>query len=125
MVGHSRAITSGVLWPDAEIDSISIDFDELVIYLTESSQKKTVVRCKGYIGYTVLGFWDDVIVAKAQLHDSDDFLDACLHSLRQRYRDGLPDSGNPSRNRRTYQILEIQLIDGAVLKIAAADFAIE
>jgi hypothetical protein len=125
MAGHSRSVISGVLWPDAEIDTISIAYDEVVINLTESSQKKTIVRCKGYIGYITLGFWDDVIVAKAELRTSDDLLDACLHSLRQRYGDELPDSGDPIRNRRTYHILEIQLIDGAVLKIVAADFVAE
>lgn len=125
MIGHSREDLNKVYWPDAEIDLISIDFDELTIHLTESSQKKTTIRCQGYIGYTLLGFWDEIIIRKVELRDTDELLDACIHSLKQRYGDELPESGNSVRNRRSYHALEIELIDGAIMKIVAADFIVD
>lgn len=122
MTGHSKTIIANILWPDAEIDSILIDFGELVINLTESSQKKTTVRCTGYIGYSMVGFWDEIIIQSAELLETSDFQLSCLHSLTQRYGTVLPDSGNTARNRRAYQTLSIQLIDGTVLNIVAAEF---
>lgn len=125
MTGHSDEIITKILWPDAEIDSLLIDYGEVVIRLTESSQKRTTVRCSGYIGYTAIGIWDEVIVEEAELLDTSDFQDSCLQSLAQRYGNTLPDSGDPARNRRSYRTLEIRFIDGTVLKIVAAEFVVE
>jgi len=124
MTGHSDDVTSKILWPDAEIESILIDFGELVITLTESSGQKTTVRCKGYIGYSAVGFWDEIVVQSAELLVTDDFIEECLDRLRQRYGNELPDSGDSFRNQRSYRTLAIHLIDGASLKVVAAAFAV-
>ena len=120
----SNAIMAGIFWPDAQVERIAIDYDDLVIELNEPIHDSTVVvRCAGYIGYCLLGFWDDTIVESAKLLDGSDFQLSCLQSL-ERYGPELHDSGNEARNRRSYQTLSIRFIDGAVLNIVAAEFAL-
>lgn len=125
MTGHSDEIMTSILWTDAELDGIQIDFNELVIRLTEPSKRIRQVRCKGYIGYSLIGFWDEIVIQNVELLDTSDFQLSCLHRLTQRYGETYPDTGDPTRNRRTYRTLSIELIDGTVLDIVAAEFTVE
>jgi len=71
------------------------------------------------------GFWDEVVVERAEILCDDPFLQECVRSLEVRYGQKLPNTGSPERNRRSWNVLKIYLSDGAVLKIAAAAFAPE
>ena len=123
MPGHSdEPELRDVLWPDAEIQSIEIDYEELRISLLESTRQKRIVSCHGYIGHVLVGFWDEVVVERAELIGDDPFLKECVESLRLRYARDLPDTGSPARNLRTWRVLRVHLSDGAVLKVVAAQF---
>jgi hypothetical protein len=111
-----------VLWADGEIQTVAADYSEVRIALRESTGQTRTVRCRGHIGYSATGLWDEVIVERAEIVDSDPFLDECLQSLSARYGTNPPETGCVERNQRSWQVLRIQLADGAVVKVAAADF---
>ena len=114
-----------VLWADAEIGSITIDYGEMRIAVNESRGRRMVVRCRGYIGYSAVGFWDEVAVESADCDRGDPFLGECLRNLESRYGTELPDTGSPERDLRSWNVLRILLSDGVILKIAAAQFVAE
>jgi hypothetical protein len=125
MSGHSDAgALSEVLWADAELRSTLVDYEEVRIRLVESTGLERTVICHGYIGYAMAGFWDEVVVERAEIVSEDSFLLECVRNLETRHRQGLFDSGSPERNRRSWKVLNIYLSDGAVLKIAAAAFEV-
>ena len=114
-----------VLWPDADIESITIEYEEVRISVEESTGRKMTVTCRGHIGYSMAGFWDETIVERADCDRKDPFLAECLRSLESRYGQKWSDTGSPERNLRSWNVLRIFLSDGAVLKIAAAQFIAE
>jgi hypothetical protein len=113
-----------VLWPDASIRSISIDYHSVAIHLRESTGRKRVLTCRGYIGYQLVGFWDEVVVERAELNESDPFLSDCLRRIDSVYHNDPPETGDPIRNRRSWNVLLIHLGDGSVLRVAGADFSV-
>ena len=114
-----------VLWPDADLESITIDYDEVRISVAESTGRRMTVSCRGYIGYSMVGFWDEMIVERASCDPKDPFLAECVRSLESRYGGKWSDTGSPTRNRRSWNVLRVVLSDGAVLKVAAAQFVAE
>jgi hypothetical protein len=113
---------SDVLWPDAEIASISIDYHAVAIALRESTGRQRTVTCHGHIGCQLAGFWDEVVVERAELKESDPFLTECLRVIASAYDGPAPDTGDPARNKRSWRILLVHLGNGAVLRIVASSF---
>lgn len=124
-MGIIVAMMTDMLWPDATIKSVSADYDAVVLRLEESTGRQRVVRCDGYIGYALCGFWDEVIVSRAQLVDKHPSIDRALQSLSARLGSDPGDSGNVERNSRKWRALIVELSDGASLEIVAVGFTCE
>lgn len=125
MTGHSTDSLPHVLWSDAELETVTIDYDDLVLTLTESTGKSRRIRCQGYIGYVCCGFWDEMIVEGASLSCKDPFLDDCLGALERRLGSERLESGNEGRNKGSFETLRVRFIDGATLVVVAARFTEE
>jgi hypothetical protein len=127
MPGHSKDESSlaNVLWPDAELGSASVDYDAVTIKVRESTGRQRSIRCEGHIGYELCGFWDEVIVERAELTEEDEIIVRCTRELSRRLGTDWPETGNATRNDRTWKALVIHLSDGAALKIVAARFFVE
>ena len=116
---------SDVLWADAEIQSVRADYDTVCIELRESTGRKRVVKCCGHIGYQLIGFWDEIVVERAEFVETDPFLDDCIQAIKRAHGEQRLESGDPIRNRGTWSVLLIHLADGAVLRVAAGQFTSE
>jgi hypothetical protein len=116
---------SDVVWTDAEIQSVRADYDTVCIELLESTGRRRVVKCRGHIGYQLVGFWDEIVVERAEFVERDPFLDDCIRAIRRANGEQPMESGDPIRNKRTWRVLLIHLADGAVLRVAAGQFTSE
>lgn len=124
MTGHSEDLQD-VLWADAELTSIRVDYDEVVVLLTESTGRVRRVRCRGYIAYQAVGFWDEMVVESGGLQIDHELLSLAQWSIRQRLGDPVPDSGQLERNRRLWKALVIRLSDGLEVVVVANEFRAE
>lgn len=124
MNGRSSDWFHTIQWTDAELTTLCINYHEIRMQLIEPSYKRTTLRCHGYIGYAVIGFWDEMIIARAILNETDPFVEACLQQMTQRSGGHWMASGDVARNTGTFCGLHIHFIDGAVLQIAAAHFSV-
>jgi hypothetical protein len=124
MTGHSSdpAALHDILWPDAELETVSVDYDGVRLELLESNGRKRTFSCMGYIGYEFVGFWDEVVIETATYRSDDEFLERCLRALHGRLGQAFPDSGSPDRNARSFGVLTLGFADGGALKIAANTF---
>jgi hypothetical protein len=109
-----------VLWPDAELIAVSVDYDAVTIEVRESTGLRRLLTCRGHVGYECRGFWDEVIIERAELLATDDFLTDCLKRLRA---DPL-DSGSPARNARSFGVLRIVLLDGCAVTVASTELEV-
>ena len=111
-----------VLWADAEVVSLSFDYDSLRLTLRESTGATVVVSGEGVLGVEAVGLWDEVIVERGEISAGHDFAGRCWNAIRRRYGNQVPESGSPARNTRSFQTLMVTLIDGAVIQAAATSF---
>ena len=127
MTGHSDTQRAGghlnVLWPDAEFENLSADYDLVVVELQESTGSVVQVRCHGYIGYERVGAWDEVVVESAALTECGGFLSRCTKAI-EKTSAAIPESGSSDRNLRHWAQLEILFIDGSRLGIVASRFVV-
>jgi hypothetical protein len=122
---RSDAVLSDVLWPDAELCRIDIDYGDLRLVLRESSGLIKQVICEGYLGYELVGFWDEIVVANAELVDSGPFLDRCMSSIMHRLGTSPFPSGSEARNRERVMQLILTFGDGCQLNVATKGLRVE
>jgi hypothetical protein len=120
MVGLFNATTAfrNILWSDAELLSIAIDYANLSLTIRESTGQLRRVICEGYIGYQTLGFWDEIVISKAELESEGKFLECCVKSLDGRLGTNRPESGSEARNRQASLQLTITFSDECRLFVA-------
>ncbi|MCP4536605.1 MAG: hypothetical protein GY832_05615 [Chloroflexi bacterium] len=120
MNGHSRNDNS-ILWADSEIKRISIDYDAVTILLGESTGSEKLITCEGYIGYKAIGFWDEMLVKSGTIKHDHPFIIDCLESIRTRYKNSPPSTGNIVRNKNEWYLLQIVLVDDMEIAVACGN----
>jgi hypothetical protein len=122
MSGHSDKSTYGgpILWPDTLLDNIEIGYDEITIDIREESGRSRKVRCLGYIGFQMIGFWDELIVEAATTLTNHPFIEDCERRL-----ESLAESGSRFRTTKGNLLLEVLFIDGCKLWVCGAQFRYE
>ncbi len=121
MTGHSNFNLQDILWSDAEIEKIEIDYSDVIVTITESTNRERKIKFKGYIGYSVSGFWDEIVIDKCVIHENHDFLQQCILELEKKYGRNIPDSGDDFRNQKSWKLVEICLSDETSILIVAND----
>ncbi len=109
-----------VLWADAELESLSLDYELVTLNLRETTGVPVVVEAHGPISLALDGLWDEVIIESGALVENDEFAARGWNAIQARLGSALSDSGYPDRNRRTFQTLLVTMIDGCQLRVAAA-----
>jgi len=85
-----------------------------------SDRRELLVTATGFIGFTVVGFWDETIIANAEFHRTHSAITRHLESIRARLGSRPPESGSIERNAFEWYALLIHLSDGATIEIVAA-----
>src|SRR6266853_1673435 len=94
MSGRSINAIEGevILWADASLERIDAGYEEFIIRIREDTDSTKLLRCLGYIGFQIVGFWDEVIIETATLHSNHPFIADCERRL-----EALPESGSTIR----------------------------
>jgi hypothetical protein len=107
----------GILWADASLEGVDAGYENFSIRIREEGGGRKVVRCLGYIGFQMVGFWDEVIIETARVVSSHLFIGDCERRLRS-----LPETGAKGRKATANRLLEVVLIDGCKLWVCARQF---
>ena len=73
---------------------MTIDYDADVLRLRESTGAARTVRCEGYIGLSLCGFWDEAIVDHAEVVSRHPMIDRTVSDIASRLGQERADSGN-------------------------------
>lgn len=117
-LSSATAAFRSVLWADAELLAVAVDYESLSLTLRESTGRVRRVVCEGYIGYEALGFWDEIVVAEAQLSATGSFLTRCIEALDRRLGNSRLPTGSDARNGTAAMELTIVLSDGCEMHVA-------
>lgn len=111
-----------VLWADACLKAVTIDYDGVTLRLRESAGRDLSIRCEGHIAVHLGGFWDETIIERAELLSSHDVIDRTIRVIASRLGANWGDSGSPTRNERSWKALRVHMLDGCTLEVVAVDF---
>ncbi len=114
--------TTRVLWPDASLESVSMDYDDVRVTVEQSNGRRAAVIGRGYIGAEVVGLWDEAIVKSANIAAEHPFRRRCERALAEQNRKDRRPSGSMIRNLDDKHVLEIELIDGCRILLCASRF---
>src|SRR5437879_2619003 len=106
MSGHSNNTIKGetILWPDASLDRLDAGYEEFIVSVREDAGGTKMVHCLGYIGFQMVGFWDEVIIETATIHSNHPFIADCERRVKS-----FPESGAQTRLWTGNFLLEITL----------------
>lgn len=110
-----------IRWPDASLEGIDAGYDAVTIRVREETGSTKLVNCLGYIGFQMVGFWDEVIIDGATVHSAHPFIADC----ERRVKSSLAETGSTTRAAAGNRLLEITLIDGCRLWVCAQRFRSE
>jgi hypothetical protein len=115
---------TGIVWTDATLVRITADYDAVTLFITEANAESREVRCEGYVSFGLSGFWDEVIIERADVLAEHPAIDAAWASITQRLGAQPQDSGNIARNQRRWSCLLIRFGDGCELTVVASSFSV-
>jgi hypothetical protein len=124
MDGHSKCelALAKVLWSDAELESVQIDYDAVVFNVRETTGHLRLLRAEGHVRFCFDGFWDEIVIDRVEVIRSEP--DPTL-SIRSRYSGDLPASGNVARNTGVWLTVVMYLIDGVRLEVTAGRIVVQ
>jgi len=122
MYGHINTTLQGdpIFWADASLERLDAGYEEFAIYVREDSGVPKKIRCIGFIGFQMIGFWDEIIIETANIHITHPFIGDCEHRIKL-----LPETGTETRFASKNLLLEISFIDGCKLWVCAKQFLCE
>jgi hypothetical protein len=114
-----------VVWPDAELLRIEIDYDELTMHVRDGRGRMKRVTYGGHLGFERTGVWDEVIVTAAEPTASGAFLDRCLSSIARRPGPSPLPTGSAARNREQAMQLVLTLHHQCTLAVVTKGIGVE
>lgn len=122
MNDHFDDIIEGesILWPDASLEGVETAYEDFTIRVREETGGRKIVRCFGYVGFQLVGFWDEIIIESARFYTNHSFIEDCERRL-----NSLPATGAKARTASGNRLLEITLIDDCKLWVCAPRFRCE
>lgn len=105
-------------WADWSLDKFEIDYERVLVTLSEDVEGALTISCKDYIGFSYIGHWDESIIEDISITTGGDLAEESIKSVKKLYGDNpLPGGGVKKIDDSWYQV-NIKLIDGNIIKVA-------
>jgi len=118
-------LPTSIRWADAHLESVRLDYDHLVIAISDDAGSHRSIRASGYIGFTYTGVWDETIIRQGVLVEGHEHAAESWVQIEGRHHGLIPSSGSQARNHRRWKTLVLTFSDDSELKCSAAEFVEE
>ena len=108
-------------WADACIETVLVEYDSVRLTVADDGHRNRQVSCDGLVGLELVGFWDEMIIESVRLCDDGDLLRRSQALIDSRRRSP---AGNVARNAAACFQLDVALIDGCTLRVAAKELRV-
>ncbi len=107
-------------WRDWVLEKVLFDdnTEDINIVLSNEIEKNVLFRCKGYIGFSYLGHWDEGVIESILITNNGEILEQSKKIIANNRSDGFASSNDELRFNGEWLQMDIKLIDGAIVKIA-------
>ena len=122
-----------VNWADWSFDNINMDCESVSIklsYISDSIYRPDIpatITCKNFIGLSFIGHWDENIIEDIRIEPAGDLITNALQQIKHFNGDPpIPSLGGGMKKMDSqYYQLNVQLIDGNVIKVACDSFELK
>lgn len=112
-------------WHDWLLDKFEINYDRVTISLLDDNEAILTINCSDYIGFSVVGHWDETVIEEIKVEAYGNLIDESLHVVKMLYsKNPLPGGGKKKIDDIWYQV-NIKLIDGNIIKVACKNIQVE
>jgi len=105
-------------WADWTLDNIQIDYEKIVISMSNYSSNVSKFYLKDYIGFCYVGHWDESVIEDINIHTKGDLVEASLGAVKKLYGEKPLPGGGVKLLEDDWLQFNINLIDGNVLKFS-------
>ncbi|HAN20471.1 MAG TPA: hypothetical protein DCP51_02150 [Clostridiales bacterium] len=108
-------------WADWRLDKIEIDYECIIISVSNESEVIVKFSCNNFIGLSIVGHWDESVIESISIEDNGCLIKDSIETIKRLNGDNpLKGGGIKDINDEWYQ-MNIKLIDGIILKFAFRD----
>lgn len=105
-------------WHDWSLSKLEIEYDRVLIGLSDDTVNIVTFCCWDYIGLSFIGHWDESVIKDITVETKGNLIDESLSTVKKLYGENpLPGGGVKKLEDKWYQV-NIKLIDGNVIKVA-------
>jgi len=105
-------------WADWSLNKFEIDYDRLLINISEEIEGNVTICCMNYIGFSFIGHWDESIIEDIIVDTSGSLIEESVKVIKKLHANNpLPGGGVKKIDDIWYQV-NIKLIDGNIINIA-------
>jgi len=115
---------NGFVGTDWAIKNISVS-DAITIVLSEYRGHRATISCYNFIGFSFVGYWDEIIIDFIKIEQGGDLVENSLFEIKKLYGSSPLPAGESKKMENKWYQLNIKLIDGNVVKVACDRFSIE
>lgn len=104
-------------WVDWSIKNIIFGFDKISILIVDDGGDQLVnVSCEDFIGFEIVGYWDEGIIENINIETEGDLLTKSLNLIKRNYNNNPIPAGSKHLEDIWMQI-NIRLIDGMYIRV--------
>ena len=111
-------------WTDWDLGKMEIDYNRIVVRLSEGSEVTVTIYCNDYIGISYVGHWDESVIDRIYVEQDGNLIKESKMNIRKFYGvNPLKGGGTKEINDNWYQ-LNIKLMDGNSVLVACKNIVI-
>lgn len=105
-------------WTDWSLKNIELDFDKIVISLSEELEGFVKFTCKDYIGLSIVGHWDETVIESIIVEYGGSLVNESIEKVKRLYGNNPIKGGGIKDIKDDWYQMNIKLIDGNIYKFA-------
>lgn len=111
-------------WDDWTLDKLEIEYDKVIIKVSEESEGTAEIICKDYIGFSFIGHWDESVIEKIEVTLNGNLIEDSINTIKKLHGEH-PFSGGGVKNiEDTWYQVNVKLIDGNSIYVACKSIKI-
>lgn len=111
-------------WTDWSVDKLEMDFDKVLVRVSENIEGTVTICCKDYIGISYIGHWDESVIEDIRIETNGSLINESLENVKKLYGENPLLGGGVKEISDNWYQLNIKLIDGNIIKVVCKNIEI-
>lgn len=116
---------NNINWHDWTFDDFKIDYDIVLVRVTDDLDWSAIFYCKDFIGFSFIGHWDESTIESISVKANGTLIDESIHVIKKLYGDNPQPGGGTKKIDDSWYQINIKLIDGNIIKIVSKEIRVE